>query len=516
MQAQEREKIIHLASSDLPTFDAALSARGGAKTTQITVACLSLAAATLLVLTAPHAAALLASLILCTSFFAVVVTRLLASAAAIGSAVPRRLAVEDARLPVYSIIVALHHEAPVVAQLISALDRIDYPRAKLEIKIVVEADDTETFAALAAHRRSSRYEILVAPAGLPRTKPRALNLALPLLRGEFAAVFDAEDIPDPAQIRMAAERFTAAPRTLACLQASLVIDNCEDGWLPRLFALEYAALFDVLNVGLADLGWPFPLGGSSNHFRISALRELHGWDAWNVTEDADLGFRLARFGYRAETLNSTTLEEAPAQLTAWFRQRRRWFKGLYQTMITLTRDPARLLRELGFVRTAVIWAILTASVLAPLVGPLSTALLFLEINSQGWPRPESSARNGLCDIMGLRRPRWPSRAVLAHSARHAAAASHRSLACPSPAFSLSIAHRCSGLDRALRPCGKAPPLVQDRTWVCPQLAPSHRRTFIKAGDGPDHNGFGLYRSKIMNAFDSNNLERERDHVYATA
>ncbi|MGO9005074.1 MAG: glycosyltransferase family 2 protein [Beijerinckiaceae bacterium] len=389
VQAQEREKIIHLASSDLPTFDAALSARGGAKTTQITVACLSLAAATLLVLTAPHAAALLASLILCTSFFAVVVTRLLASAAAIGSAVPRRLAVEDARLPVYSIIVALHHEAPVVAQLISALDRIDYPRAKLEIKIVVEADDTETFAALAAHRRSSRYEILVAPAGLPRTKPRALNLALPLLRGEFAAVFDAEDIPDPAQIRMAAERFTAAPKTLACLQASLVIDNCEDGWLPRLFALEYAALFDVLNVGLADLGWPFPLGGSSNHFRISALRELHGWDAWNVTEDADLGFRLARFGYRAETLNSTTLEEAPAQLTAWFRQRRRWFKGLYQTMITLTRDPARLLRELGFVRTAVIWAILTASVLAPLVGPLSTALLFLEINSQGWPRPES-------------------------------------------------------------------------------------------------------------------------------
>ena len=127
----------------------------------------------------------------------------------------------------------------------------------------MEADDAETFAALAAHCRSSRYEILVAPPGSPRTKPRALNLALPLLRGEYAAVFDAEDIPDPAQIRMAAERFAAAPKALACLQASLVIDNSEDGWLPRLFALEYAALFDVLNVGLGDLGWPFPLGGST-------------------------------------------------------------------------------------------------------------------------------------------------------------------------------------------------------------------------------------------------------------
>ncbi len=224
---------------------------------------------------------------------------------------------------------------------------------------------------------------------MPRTKPRALNLALPLLRGEYVAVFDAEDIPDPAQIRMAAERFAAAPETLACLQASLVIDNGEDGWLPRLFALEYAALFDVLNVGLGDLGWPFPLGGSSNHFRISALRDVHGWDAWNVTEDADLGFRLARFGYRAETLNSTTLEEAPVQLSAWFQQRRRWFKGFYQTSITLTRDPARLVGELGFGRTLIIWTILSASVLAPLVWPLFTGLLVYEMGAHGWPRPES-------------------------------------------------------------------------------------------------------------------------------
>jgi cellulose synthase/poly-beta-1,6-N-acetylglucosamine synthase-like glycosyltransferase len=388
VRVREREKVADLASSGLPTFDPALSARGGASPAQIAVACLGFVTAIILMFAAPHAAALLASLTLCASFLAGVVMRLLASAAALGSAVPRRLAVEVARLPVYSIIVAMYREVPVVAQLIAALDRIDYPRAKLEIKIVVEADDADTYAALQAHCRSSCYEIIVAPPGLPRTKPRALNVALPLLRGEYAAVFDAEDIPDPAQIRMAAERFAAAPKTLACLQASLVIDN-EDGWPPRLFALEYAALFDVLNVGLGDLGWPFPLGGSSNHFRISALRDVHGWDAWNVTEDADLGFRLARFGYRAETLNSTTREEAPAELNAWFRQRRRWFKGFYQTSITLARDPARLVGEFGFGRTLIVWAILSASVLAPLVWPFFTGLLVYEMGSHGWPQPES-------------------------------------------------------------------------------------------------------------------------------
>jgi cellulose synthase/poly-beta-1,6-N-acetylglucosamine synthase-like glycosyltransferase len=167
-------------------------------------------------------------------------------------------------------------------------------------------DDRATRLAIEASDLPATYEIVVAPAGWPRTKPRALNIALPLVRGELLVIFDAEDVPAPGQLREAAERFLRAPRELACLQARLAIDNIEDFWLTRLFAIEYAVLFDVLNRGLAGLGLPLPLGGSSNHFRTEVLREVCGWDAWNVTEDADLGLRLARFGYGVGILPSST------------------------------------------------------------------------------------------------------------------------------------------------------------------------------------------------------------------
>jgi glycosyltransferase XagB len=205
--------------------------------------------------------------------------------------------------------------------------RLRHNTAKLDIKLVIEHDDRATCRAIQALKLPAIYETVVAPKGWPRTKPRALNIALPQLRGELAVVYDAEDIPAPSQLREAAERFLRAPRKLACLQARLAIDNSEDSWLTRLFAIEYAMLFDVLNPGYAGLGLPVPLGGSSNHFRTEVLRDVCGWDAWNVTEDADLGLRLARFGYRVGILSSTTQEEAPARLDAWLKQRRRWSKG---------------------------------------------------------------------------------------------------------------------------------------------------------------------------------------------
>lgn len=157
--------------------------------------------------------------------------------------------------------------------------------------------------------------------------------------------------------------------------------------LPQLFAIEYAALFDVINVGLSDLRLPFPLGGSSNHFRTDILRELGGWDAWNVTEDADLGFRFARFGYHSETLAATTLEEAPATLQGFIGQRRRWCKGWYQTLCTLCRDPLRLPREAGLARSAAMLLILLSSVLVPLGAPLCALCLGFVIARGGpsWP-----------------------------------------------------------------------------------------------------------------------------------
>jgi len=235
----------------------------------------------------------------------------------------------EADLPVYTVFVALHREAKVVPRLAAALSAFDYPAAKLDIKFVIEAHDTETAAALKAAALPPGSEIVVVPPGLPRTKPRALNAALPLARGSCLVVYDAEDVPDPGQLRAAAERFARSDSKTACLQGRLVIDNQRDGPLQKCFALEYAALFDVLIPALATWNLPIPLGGTSTHFRTHILRAVHGWDAWNVTEDADLGLRLARAGYRVDDLPSSTFEEAPVyRRIEWHSVERRDFPGL--------------------------------------------------------------------------------------------------------------------------------------------------------------------------------------------
>ena len=203
----------------------------------------------------------------------------------------------------------------------------NYPLEKLDIKLVLEPDDHVTREAIAKLQLGPPFEVLLAPDHGPRTKPKALNAALPFVRGTFVAVFDAEDQPEPDQLRLALEAFVANDERLACVQARLTIDNTADSWLTRLFTAEYAGLFDVFLPGLATWRLPLPLGGSSNHFRVSVLREVGAWDPYNVTEDADLGMRLARFGYRTAVIPSTTYEEAPARLGPWLRQRTRWFKG---------------------------------------------------------------------------------------------------------------------------------------------------------------------------------------------
>lgn len=276
---------------------------------------------------------------------------------------------KDADLPTYTVVVALYREAAVVERLVAALDALDYPAEKLDVIFALEASDEDTCAALQARPTRLSHAILRVPDGAPRTKPRALNYALAFARGAHLVIFDAEDQPDPDQLRRAATAFVDGPDDLGCLQAALAIDNHRDGWLTRLFALDYAGLFDIFNPGLSELGLPIPLGGTSNHFRTQALRDIGGWDAWNVTEDADLGVRLARFGYVTQCLASTTWEEAPATLRNWFPQRRRWMKGWMQTLITHTRHPRKLVRQLGLVRALAVLAILAANTLGPLVGP---------------------------------------------------------------------------------------------------------------------------------------------------
>jgi len=291
---------------------------------------------------------------------------------------PPRLRIDD-DVPLYSIIVAIYREARSVRGLISALSSLDYPKERLDIKLVVECDDMETRLALDLMDLAAPFEIVIAPSAGPRTKPKALNAALPFVRGRYVAVFDAEDRPEPQQLRIALAAFEARDPKLACVQARLTIDNTADNWLTRLFTTEYAALFDVFLPGLAAWRLPLPLGGTSNHFRTAILRALGGWDPYNVTEDADLGIRLARAGYHTALAQSSTYEEAPARLAPWIKQRTRWFKGYLQTWAVHMRSPLRLWRELGTGGFLVFQLVIGGAVLAALVHGVFAGVLGWQI-----------------------------------------------------------------------------------------------------------------------------------------
>ncbi len=251
-------------------------------------------------------------------------------------------------LPVYSILVPVYKEQfAVMARLIGHLHNLDYPKEKLDIKLIVEADDEQTIAAIKACRPPENMEIIHVAPSHPRTKPKACNVALQQIRGEYLVIFDAEDAPAPDQLKRAAALFRAYPREVACLQSPLNYYNREENLLTKLFAIEYSALFNLLLPALERMGLPIPLGGTSNHIRVEALKRVGGWDAFNVTEDADLGIRLAWFGYRTRMLPSLTLEEAPIHLGGWLKQRTRWVKGYIQTWLVFMRQPAALRKQLG-------------------------------------------------------------------------------------------------------------------------------------------------------------------------
>jgi cellulose synthase/poly-beta-1,6-N-acetylglucosamine synthase-like glycosyltransferase len=272
-------------------------------------------------------------------------------------------------LPVYTLLVPLRDEANMVPGLIESLSSLDYPPEKLDIKLIVEPGDSATLAAIRAVRLPRQFETVVATAIGPQTKPKALMSALATARGELVVIYDAEDRPAPDQLRKAAAIFASADSSLGCVQAELSIRN-DHRWLTRHFDAEYAGLFGVLLPALAYYRLPLPLGGTSNHFRLQVLRDIGGWDPFNVTEDADLGMRLARFGYRTGTLRSFTSEEAPAGIVAWSKQRSRWMKGWLQTWFVHIRHPVLLWRELGPSGFVVFNLLAGAPVLAAIVHPL--------------------------------------------------------------------------------------------------------------------------------------------------
>jgi len=257
------------------------------------------------------------------------------------------LALDEADLPVYTILLPIYREGNVVEKLIRAINHLDYPHEKLDVKVLLEEDDVETVRACTQMDLPDCCELVVVPNSFPKTKPKACNHGLRTAKGKYLVIYDAEDVPEPDQLKKAVVAFKRVPDHVACLQVKLNYYNPKENFLTRWFTMEYTTWFEFFLPGLHMLGAPIPLGGTSNHFRINVLRELGGWDPFNVTEDCDLGIRLHREGFRTQVLDSTTWEEANERLGNWVRQRSRWVKGYLQTHLVHSRRTLRTLWDLG-------------------------------------------------------------------------------------------------------------------------------------------------------------------------
>ncbi len=371
LTAQQRAGLLDRAINGLHDLDSSLSAKPGVAPQTVTPVLLLLLGLGLLALRY-EAWALVLTLIVTLPFACIAVGRVAAIAELLRTParpLAAQPAIPDDALPRYTILVPLMDEVLALPGLIKSLCALDYPRSQLEIILVLEEQDWATQTAVRGIGVPAHIRYLVVPAGGPQTKPKALNVALGLVTGKFIVVYDAEDRPEPGQLRDALACFAAAGTDLVCVQARLNIYNPDASRLTRQFTLEYSALFDGLLPALERWRLPLPLGGTSNHLRVDQLREIGAWDAFNVTEDADLGLRLARAGYRTATIASTTWEEAPSSWIQWRGQRTRWLKGWLQTYIVHMRDPGRLLRDLGVMCFLGVQVLMGSVLLSVLVHP---------------------------------------------------------------------------------------------------------------------------------------------------
>jgi cellulose synthase/poly-beta-1,6-N-acetylglucosamine synthase-like glycosyltransferase len=284
------------------------------------------------------------------------------------------LRVPDGELPFYTVMIAAYREASIIGKLIEHIDQFVYPSDRLEVLMLIEEDDEETLEVLAGIDPGPHFKLVVVPPGEPRTKPKALNFGLTLARGDIVAVFDVEDTPDILQLRRAAVALQRFGPEVACLQAKLSYGNAKQNFITRSFTIEYAMWFSFFLPGLVSLNAPIPLGGTSNHFRRAALRELGGWDPFNVTEDCDLGVRMFREGYHVKVLESVTLEEANSDFVNWVKQRSRWYKGYLQTFLIHLRSPKELIDEMGWRGVMHLCAFVGATPVLAVLNPLFWSL----------------------------------------------------------------------------------------------------------------------------------------------
>lgn len=268
-------------------------------------------------------------------------------------------AIPDDELPPYTILVPAYNEPEVVGDLLAAMAQLEYPADKMQILLLLEADDEVTITAAEGYQDSESVTIVLVPPADPRTKPKACNYGLQFAIGDFITIYDAEDLPEPLQLRRTVAAFAKLPPEVACIQSKLAYHNAHQNILTGWFTAEYNLWFGYLLPGMMRSDSPIPLGGTSNHLRREVLEGIGAWDPFNVTEDADLGLRIHALGYRTAVLDSQTLEEANSDPINWIRQRSRWYKGYLQTWLVHIRRPVQMWKSVGprsFVRLTLILA----------------------------------------------------------------------------------------------------------------------------------------------------------------
>jgi cellulose synthase/poly-beta-1,6-N-acetylglucosamine synthase-like glycosyltransferase len=301
----------------------------------------------------------------------------------------------DEDFPIYTVLIPVFREAGVLAQNMRNMYRLDYPRSKLDIKILMEERDEETINEAKAlglfggHPKKTvegipceeyseflkLFDPIIIPGAKVTTKPRACNYGLLRAKGELCVIYDAEDNPDPDQLKKAAIVFLRSPEDVVCLQSKLNFYNADENILTKWFSIEYGNWYEFYLQGLDWIEAPIPLGGTSNHFRKKGLDQLGRWDPYNVTEDADIGIRLSRQKLKTEMIDTYTYEEATVTAKSWVVQRSRWFKGHLQTYLVHMRDPKKLYEDLGFNKFAKLQLTFGTSVFIPLINPILWALL---------------------------------------------------------------------------------------------------------------------------------------------
>jgi len=289
---------------------------------------------------------------------------------------------KDEDLPVYTILVPAYNESKVLPKLIHAIKNLNYPQQKLDILLLLEENDLATLEAAKLARPPGSWKIILIPDAIPKTKPKACNYGVFFSRGKYLTIYDAEDIPEPDQLKKALIAFNKNDSSYFCFQAALNYYNKDYNVITRLFTLEYSYWFDYLLPGLNRMKMPIPLGGTSNHFRTDYLKKLGAWDPFNVTEDADLGIRACAHSLKVGILDSTTHEEANSNYINWIRQRSRWIKGYIQTALVFNRNPIRLLKTIGLKNWLSFQLFISGTPLLFIINPIVWSIFIYWIVSQ--------------------------------------------------------------------------------------------------------------------------------------